>query len=435
MRLHRCDHPLCNVRHLGLLHAACRQRRRAETNAARAQRRVRIVGNHLFVDRQARVVERFLGDAAVDAERLDRVDDHEVILGATGDERATALLQLLGQCARIRQHLLRIRAKRRLCRELQRHRDACDRVHVRPALHPGEHRLIDLLRELRLAENHAAARPAQRFVSGRRDDIEPGVERIRERTAGDQSADVRDVGHRQRADFIGDRTEAGIVELARIRRVAAQHDLRLHLLCRLEHAVVVDLAARRQRAIADEVEDPAHARHRRAVRQVAAMRKVHRENRVARLEARHVHGLVHRRAAQRLHVGVLGAEQSFGTLDRERFDAVRELLATVVAAPGVALGILVGEHAAVGRVDLRECVVLGRDQLDAIALSLLFALQGGIHVGIGSLDEIERDLHGGAPRVRSGTSAQASGRSRGRPCTHASQWFSPFTPVTCAGGC
>ena len=287
---------------------------------------------------------------------------------------------------RVREHLLRVHAKRRLRRELQRHRDAGDRVHVRTALHAGEHGLIDLLRELRLAQNHAAARTAQRLVSRRRDDIESGVERIRERAAGDQPADVRDIGHRQRADFIGDRAEAGVVDLARIGRVTAQHDLRLHFLRRLAHAVVVDLAARRQRAIAHEVEDLAHARHRRAVRQVTAMRKIHREDRVAGIEARHVHGLVHRRAAQRLHVGVLGAEQRLGALDGERFDAVGELLAAVVAAPGIALGVLVGEHAAVGRVDLRERVVLGWDQLDAIALPLFFALQGGIDVGIGRLD-------------------------------------------------
>jgi hypothetical protein len=39
---------------------------------------MRIVRNHLLVDREAGVVESFLGDAAVDAERLDRVDDHQV---------------------------------------------------------------------------------------------------------------------------------------------------------------------------------------------------------------------------------------------------------------------------------------------------------------------------------------------------------------------
>jgi hypothetical protein len=179
--------------------------------------------------------------------------------------------------------------------------------------------------------------------------------------------------------------------------VPAQHDLRLHFLGRRAQAVVVDLAARRQRAIAHEVEDLAHTRHRCAVRQVTAVREIHCEDRVARLEARHVHRLIHWRAAQRLHVGVLGAEQRLGTLDRELLDAVGELLAAVVAAPWVTFRVLVGEHAAVGRVDLRERVILGWDQLDAFALPLLFALQGGIHVGIGSLDQVERDFHDGAP--------------------------------------
>jgi hypothetical protein len=46
-------------------------------------------------------------------------------------------------------------------------------------------------------------------------------------------------------------------------------------------------------------------------------------------------------------------------------------------------------------------------------LPLLFALQGGIHVGIGSLDEIERDVHGGAPEEvgRVPRRAAAAGRT------------------------
>ena len=46
-----------------------------------------------------------------------------------------------------------------------------------------------------------------------------------------------------------------------------------------------------------------------AVRQVAAVREVHAEDRVARLEQREVDRHVRLRARVRLHVGVLGAEQ------------------------------------------------------------------------------------------------------------------------------
>ena len=46
-----------------------------------------------------------------------------------------------------------------------------------------------------------------------------------------------------------------------------------------------------------------------AVRQVAAVREVHAEHRVARLEQREVDRHVGLRARVRLHVGVLGAEQ------------------------------------------------------------------------------------------------------------------------------
>ncbi len=57
----------------------------------------------------------------------------------------------------------------------------------------------------------------------------------------------------------------------------------------------------------------------------------------------------------------------------EHLDAVGELLAAVVAAAGIAFGVLVGEHRAVGRVDLGEGVVLGRNQLEAFALAVFLA--------------------------------------------------------------
>ena len=83
-------------------------------------------------------------------------------------------------------------------RFLQRDRDAGGRVVVRPALQAGEHRLVDRLRHLLLAQQHGAARPAQRLVRRRRDDV--GVrDRRRVRAAGDQARDVRDVHQQVRA--------------------------------------------------------------------------------------------------------------------------------------------------------------------------------------------------------------------------------------------
>ena len=68
-----------------------------------------------------------------------------------------------------------------------------------------------------------------------------------------------------------------------------------------------------------------------AVGEMAAVREVHPEHGVARLEQRQIHAHVGLGAGMRLHVGVLGAEQRLGAIDRQRFDDVDELAAAVVA--------------------------------------------------------------------------------------------------------
>ena len=62
-----------------------------------------------------------------------------------------------------------------------------------------------------------------------------------------------------------------------------------------------------------------------------AVRQVHAEERVARLEEREEHRGVRLRAGVRLHVGVLGAEELLRAVDGELLDLVDELAAAVVA--------------------------------------------------------------------------------------------------------
>ena len=64
-----------------------------------------------------------------------------------------------------------------------------------------------------------------------------------------------------------------------------------------------------------------------------------------------------------LHVGVVGAEERGEATSREVLDLVDDLVAAVVAASGIALGVLVGEDRAGGREHGRRREVLARDQL------------------------------------------------------------------------
>ena len=123
------------------------------------------------------------------------------------------------------------------------------------------------------------------------------------------------------------------------------------------------------------------------VREMAAVVERHPHDRVAGLEHRHVGGVVGLGACVRLHVGVLGAEQLLGAVDRQLLGDVHLLAAAVVAAPGVALGVLVGQHRS-GRLEHRlGDEVLRGDHLERVLLAVELALQ---HLGDRRIDLGER---------------------------------------------
>ena len=69
-----------------------------------------------------------------------------------------------------------------------------------------------------------------------------------------------------------------------------------------------DEILRATQKVARKVEEATHVGNRSAVGQVTAVGQLHGKYRVARFEQAEIHGLVHRRARQRLHVGMLGAK-------------------------------------------------------------------------------------------------------------------------------
>ncbi len=77
----------------------------------------------------------------------------------------------------------------------------------------------------------------------------------------------------------------------------------------------------------------------------------------------------------RLDVGIVGAEQLLGAFDGQCFDLVHMLATAVVALARIAFGVFVGEAAALRLHHAFAGVVLRRDQLDVIFLTLLL----GIH--------------------------------------------------------
>ena len=108
-------------------------------------------------------------------------------------------------------------------------------------------------------------------------------------------------------------------------------------------------------------------------------------------QQRVVDGRVGLGARVRLDVGVLGPEQLLGAVDRQLLGDVDVLAAAVVAAPGIALGVLVGQHAALALEDGLGHEVLGGDHLERALLARQLEAQD---VGDHGIDNVQRKVEG-----------------------------------------
>ena len=104
-----------------------------------------------------------------------------------------------------------------------------------------------------------------------------------------------------------------------------------HSFASAQHLVVVDRHRLARHAVARDRVEPAAEVHLQPVREMAAVIEPQREDRVPRLQRRHVDRHVRRRARVGLHVRVLGAEELLRAVDRELLDLVDDLAAAVVA--------------------------------------------------------------------------------------------------------
>ena len=169
-----------------------------------------------------------------------QIDQHQMRVGAAGDDIETAVLQGLGQRLGILDHALGVKLERRPQRLAEGHRLGRDNMHQRAALHAGEHRRIELLRQfLVIGQDRAAARAAQRLVRRGGDDMRMR-KRARMRAAGDKAGEMRHVDHQIGADFVGNFAEAAEIDDPRIGRAAGNDHLRPMLFGQPLHLVHVD---------------------------------------------------------------------------------------------------------------------------------------------------------------------------------------------------
>src|SRR6266436_4975805 len=106
---------------------------------------------------------------------------------------------------------------------------------------------------------------------------------------------------------------------------------------------------------------------------MASGREREAENGIAGREEGEKRRLVRLRPGMRLDIGKAAAEELLGTLDRQPLGDIDKAAAAVIAAPGIALGIFVGQYRALRFEHRTRDDVLACDQLDLRLLAAAFA--------------------------------------------------------------
>ena len=113
---------------------------------------------------------------------------------------------------------------------------------------------------------------------------------------------------------------------------------------------------------------------------------------VAGVQQRVHDGVVRLRAGVGLYVRVLRAEELLHTGNGEVLNDIDVLAAAVVAAAGVSLSVLVGQHRALALHHSAGDKVLGCNHLEGVLLALALQLNGfcylGVEVGEGHLEDL-----------------------------------------------
>ncbi len=305
-------------------------------------------------------------------------------IGTSRNHAAARLAESGGQGLSVRNHLFLIGDELWRHGLPEAHRLGRHHVDQRAALNAGKHDFINVRAVFLARQNHSAARASQRLVGGGGDDIRI-LARVGMNTGGHQAGEVRHVDQENRIDGIGDLPEPGKIDDAGIGAAPGDDHLGLVLFGQARQLIVIDALVFAANAIRDHFVSLTRKIQMVAVGEVAAMRKIHSQDRVAWIQDTGIRGLIGLRARVRLDVGVLSLEQLPGTGASQIFDHIGVLASAAVASAGIAFGVLVREDAA-GRFKhgLRGEILAG-DQFQARVLPLGLFTDGiedfGIHLG------------------------------------------------------
>ena len=225
------------------------------------------------------------------------------------------------------------------------------------------------------AQDHAASRSPQGLVGGGGDKVAVG-NRAGVLADGDQACRVGHVRHQQGAAFPSDLTHSLEVDFAGVGAGSGHDELGPVLTGQFSQGIVVDGFRVLPDSVGNDAIHPAGEVQRMAMGEVSPVGQVHAEDGLPGLQCRHVNGHVGLCSGMGLHVGMIGAEQFLGPVDGQLLHHVGKLAAAVVAAAGVALRILVGEHAAGGLQDSLAHEILRGNEFQLVGLTPSFPIDG-----------------------------------------------------------
>ena len=284
------------------------------------------------------------------------------------------LRQLIRERCRILYDLCAVFLERGLERLTECNRLCRNDVHEGAALNAGEDRLVDLRAEFLIAsEDDAAARAAQRLVGGRGNDIcmRHGIRML---PCGNQPRDMRHIHHEERTDRLCNRPDALKINRTRIRRSARNNHFGLVLLRKCLERIVVNALRLTIHAVGNDLEVRARNVDGAAVRQMPAVRQIHAEDRVARLQQRKEDRHIRLCTRMRLHIRPCGAKELLRAVNRKLLCHIDVFTAAIVPLAGIPLCVLVCEDTALRLHDSAADDVLRGDEFQLRALAVQFIL-------------------------------------------------------------
>ena len=163
---------------------------------------------------------------------------------------------------------------------------------------------------------------------------------------GDEPCDMRHIDHEERTDCLCNRTNPLKINRARIRRSTRNDHLRTMLFGKCLERIVINALRLLVHAIGDDLVIRPRNIDGTAVRQMPAIRQIHAEDRVARLQERKEHRHIRLCARMRLHIRPCSAKELLCAVNRKLLCHIDVFTAAIVPLAGIPLCVLVREDTA-----------------------------------------------------------------------------------------